>query len=253
MRVIGIIVNCFFDAPYQAIPMSVSSSISPRILIIEDDFALNQQVSELLQSKGYATEQSFDGQSGLLEAISRRYDLVLLDVLLPKLDGFSVLGRLRKQSQTPVMMLTACGAEEERIQGYSKGADDYLPKPFNITELLLRVEAVLRRTRGESGSAPQSELLVGSLLLNRSDQSVKVEQQAVVMTPIEFRLLWTLIEHKGEVLTKPYLYQLVLEKEFSRYDRSLDMHMSRIRKKLEQAGLDNSLLMTVHGKGYCFK
>lgn len=223
------------------------------ILVIEDDRTLNGQITRLLQDRGYQTSQAFQGEEGLMSAVSRRFDLILLDVLLPQLDGFEVLKRLRKTRQTPVMMLTACGAEEERILGFSRGADDYVPKPFSFTELMLRVEALLRRSmaRNDPRSEPQ-ELAVGDLRLDRGAMAVTWAGTDITLTQIQFRLLWVLVLHQGEALTKPYLYQLVLEREFSRYDRSLDMHLSRVRRKLVAAGMAPDRLQTVHGKGYCF-
>ena len=116
------------------------------ILIVEDDNVLNDQLAELLRSKGFVIDRCHDGEQGLLFALKKQSDLILLDVLLPSLNGFLVLKTLRKTCQTPVMMITACGAEQERIEGYTKGADDYLPKPFNLMELMLRIDVLLRRT-----------------------------------------------------------------------------------------------------------
>lgn len=225
----------------------------PRILVVEDDRTLNGQIASLLEGKGYQIHQCYEGEGGLMSALSQRFDLILLDVLLPKLNGFEVLNRLRKTRQTPVMMLTACGAEEERILGYRRGADDYVPKPFGFTELLLRIEALLRRTLGTADQrADPDELTVGSLTLHRGTMDVRFEATPIALTPIQFRLLWVLMLHQGEALSKPYLYQVVLEREFSRYDRSLDMHLSRVRRKLVDAGMAADRLQTVHGKGYCF-
>lgn len=224
---------------------------SGRVLIIEDDVILNDQVAELLRSQGFKIDQCHDGEVGLLTALREKFDLILLDVLLPTLGGFSVLNQLRQVQQTPVMMLTACGAEAERIEGYSKGADDYLPKPFNFTELQLRIRALLRRTQG-LGKRSLEVLEARGLCLYRREQQVKYQDHDIVLTPIQFRLLWLLVENRGETLTKPYLYQAVLERSFSRYDRSLDMHLSRVRRKLEEAGMAAQCLTTVHGKGYLF-
>lgn len=226
----------------------------PTILIVEDDQALNQQLSNLLQSRGYQVVQSYEGEQALVSALGQRPDLILLDVLLPRMDGFQVLEKLRKTCQIPVMMLTACGAEEERITGYRRGADDYLPKPFNFTELMLRIEALLRRTMGPADRRAEPEKLdVGGLELDRIRLTVSYQKQPVVLTQLQFRLLWILLRHQGEALSKPYLYQVVLEKEFSRYDRGLDMHLSRVRRKLAEAGMAGDHLQTVHGKGYCFR
>ncbi|MGR4066903.1 response regulator transcription factor [Billgrantia sp. C5P2] len=225
----------------------------PRVLVVEDDRTLNGQISRLLEGKGYETQQCYAGEDGLLSALSQRFDLILLDVLLPQLDGFEVLNRLRRLRQTPVIMLTACGAEEERIRGFSRGADDYVPKPFAFAELLLRIEALLRRTLGSTDPGANPETLsVGSLTLKRSTLSVHYSGRPITLTPIQFRLLWVLMLHQGEALSKPYLYQVVLEREYSRFDRSLDMHLSRVRRKLAEAGMTADCLQTVHGKGYCF-
>ncbi|MCE8036595.1 response regulator transcription factor [Halomonas sp. MCCC 1A11062] len=225
----------------------------PHILVVEDDRTLSGQIASLLESKGYRTCQCYEGEVALLSALGQHFDLILLDVLLPKLNGFDVLDRLRKTRQTPVMMLTACGAEEERILGYRRGADDYVPKPFGFTELMLRIDALLRRTLGNTDQrGDPNELTLGSLKLDRGNLDVRHNGVPIALTPIQFRLLWSLALHQGEVLSKPYLYQLVLEREFSRYDRSLDMHLSRVRRKLTMAGMAADRLQTVHGKGYCF-
>lgn len=220
------------------------------VLIIEDDLFLNNQVCEILTNNGFEVKQCFDGEVGLTKAISEQFDLVLLDVLLPKLDGFSVLKQLRTYQDTPVIMITACGAEEERIKGFSRGADDYLPKPFNIEELMLRINALLRRTMKNNNDFNTTQLNIDLFYLNKHQLQVTYNNQPLVFTNIEFNLLWVLLENRNEVLSKPYLYQTVLEREFSTYDRSLDMHISRIRRKLTGIGMLPERLKTVHGKGY---
>ncbi|AXR06317.1 response regulator transcription factor [Salinimonas sediminis] len=224
-----------------------------RILIIEDDITLSGQIARLLEQKGFSTTLCLDGQSGLLTALNERFDLILLDVLLPALNGLAVLNQLRKVKCTPVMMITACGAEQERIEGYRKGADDYLPKPFNFTEMMLRIEAILRRSQVGSLALLQStQLDVHDLRLNRIQQTVFFANQAIELTPIQFKLLWILVENKHDIMTKAFLYHSVLDRSFSRYDRSLDMHVSRVRKKLVEAGMPPEWLSTLHGKGYRF-
>ncbi|WP_025563012.1 response regulator transcription factor [Psychromonas sp. SP041] len=228
------------------------STTNARILVIEDDQSLNKQLSEILVGRCFSVVQCFDGESGLEKALSEKFDLILLDVLLPKLDGFSMLKRLRAHRSTPVIIITACGAEEERIKGFNKGADDYLPKPFNIEELMLRIDALLRRTMNTQVPVRKpSELMVDLFSLNKRNQQVLYDGELVVFTTIEFNLLWTLLDNQGEILSKPYLYQIVLERNFSLYDRSLDMHLSRIRRKLTDNGMLADRIKTVHGKGYC--
>lgn len=233
--------------------MAVPANNTPKILIAEDDPHLSEQLASQLTSRGYQVLQSHQGDHALVAALGQRLDIILLDVLLPTMNGFEVLKRLRKTCQTPVMMLTNDGSEDERIRGYQQGADDCLPKPFNFTELFLKIEALLRRTRGAlDHRAEPATLSVGELCLDRHTMQVRYQERPVSLTPIQFRLLWILVLHQREPLTKPYLYQVVLEKEFSRYDRSLDMHLSRIRRKLMDAGVAGDRLQTVHGKGYCF-
>lgn len=224
-----------------------------KILIIEDDIYLGQQISQLLETKGLDTKLCHDGEQGLLNALKQSFDLILLDIMLPSMDGLKVLNLLRKERHTPVMMLTALGAEEDRIKGLSFGADDYLSKPFNFTELSLRIDALIRRTSQHSSKEIDLRLVDGLLELNRSDQSVAYQSHLIELTPIQFRMLWLLVESKGETLSKAYLSQVALGKAFSRYDRSLDMHLSRIRKKLISAGMPNEYLGTVHGKGYRYR
>ncbi|MBZ0335026.1 transcriptional regulatory protein OmpR [Marinobacter sp. JH2] len=233
--------------------MAVSANNNPKILIAEDDPSLREQLARQLTSQGYRVLQSHQGDQALVAALGQRLDMILLDVLLPTMNGFEVLQRLRKTCQTPVMMLTNDGSEDERILGYQQGADDCVPKPFSYTELFLRIEALLRRTRGalDHRSEPSS-LSVGELQLDRQTMQVFYKERPLTLTPIQFRLLWILVLHQREPLSKPYLYRVVLEKEFSRYDRSLDMHLSRIRRKLVEVGMAGDRLQTVHGKGYCF-
>jgi two-component system response regulator PfeR len=221
------------------------------ILVIEDDHILNEQLAELLKSKGYAVEQCFDGEQGLLRAASAQHQLILLDVMLPERDGFSLLKILRKSCQTPVIIVTAKGAEQERIQGFSQGADDYVAKPFSTAELLLRIEALLRRSQYKQNDLSEKEINLDNLIINQQSQSVIVDQQAVEFTPIQFKLLWELVQHRGEVLSKAYLYQRVLNRNMGAYDRSLDMHLSRVRRKLNDAKWQGDRLQTSHGKGYC--
>lgn len=220
------------------------------ILVIEDDRILNDQLSVLLTAKGYQVEQCFDGEQGLLRASSVPYHLILLDVMLPERDGFSLLKVLRKTCQTPVIMVTAKDAEQERIEGFSQGADDYVSKPFNPTELLLRIEALLRRSHHHNIIDDEKELTVDDLTVNYEYKTVVVKGITLDFTPIQLKLLWELLLHRGEILSKAYLYQRVLNRSLSAYDRSLDMHLSRVRRKLNEANWAGERLQTSHGKGY---
>lgn len=224
-----------------------------RILIIEDDVTLSGQLAGLLRSQGFIIDQQYDGEQGLFAALNTTFDLILLDVLLPAMSGFSLLNKIRKVKQTPIMMMSACGAEEDRIEGYSNGADDYLPKPFSFKEVSVRISALLRRVRNNVDDVhKQNTLLSGKLSLNRTERQAYYAEKDMMLTPIQFRLLWLLVESQHEPLSKPYLYQAVLERSYSRYDRSLDMHLSRVRKKLVDAGMPADRLITVHGVGYLY-
>jgi two-component system response regulator PfeR len=224
-----------------------------KILIVEDDQTLNNQLANLLKKSGYNVEQKYDGEQGISVAIKRKYQLILLDIMLPKLDGFSFLSILRKTSQTPVIVLTAKGAEEERIQGFTQGADDYLAKPFNTTELLLRIEALLRRTHQPIYTKKNQYIKIDGLFLDGIKKHAEVNGVLLNLTTIQFNLLWELSLYHTEVLGKAYLSQRVLNKILGAYDRSLDMHLSRIRRKLNDVNWQGDRLKTVHGKGYCLK
>jgi len=232
-----------------------------KILIIEDDQTVNFLLSENLVNLGYEVEVAHDGEEGLAMALANTYQIILLDVMIPKLDGFQVLEALREQKLTPVLMLTAKGGEEDRICGFKTGADDYLSKPFNMAELELRIQAIIRRTQmihklnnqQSNDSKDAIETSDSSIQFNKQDGIVIIQNQDIPFTPLEFNLLYTLVENQGEVLSKPQLYQRVLSREFSRYDRTLDMHISKIRKKITSAGMAVNTIKTVHGQGYCFE
>lgn len=231
-----------------------------KILVIEDDKTVNELLSENLEGLGYEVDVAFDGEEGLNLALLNDYQLILLDVMIPKLDGFQVLKSLRDKKQTPLMFLTAKGGEQDRIVGFKTGADDYLIKPFNMDELELRIQAILRRTEKINGFSEVSTSgvevnAVSSkyIRLNKATGDVLIHDNPILFTPIEFDLLYALIQERGEVLSKAYLYQNVLLREFSRYDRTLDMHISKIRKKITTAGIAVNTIKTVRGQGYCFE
>ena len=221
-----------------------------KILIVEDDVVLGDQLKDLLQREGYEVDLCRDGLSGLKLAARDRHQILLLDIMLPHVDGFELLTEVRQYSHMPVIILSAKGAEEERIKGFQKGADDYVSKPCNPQELMLRIDALLRRCQPVTDAKSPQIQSVGDLVLDRAAQQISVADTSMELTPIEFKLLRTLISSSGEVLSKAFLYQTILNRAYSSYDRSLDMHLSRIRRKLYAAGWDGSRLKTVHGKGY---
>lgn len=223
-----------------------------KILIVDDDDELCELVSEYLGAEGFETECAHDGESGLKRALSHEHEMVVLDVMLPKMGGFDVLRNLRKESQLPVLMLTARGEETERIVGLEIGADDYLPKPFNPRELLARLKAVLRRTSGESTAGLPENIIVGDLELSPASRSARLSGEELPLTSVEFDLLAALIREAGNVVKREDLSEKVLERELSPYDRSLDMHISNLRKKLGQRADGSDRIKTVRSVGYIY-
>lgn len=227
-----------------------------RILIVEDDVTLNNQVAALLRNHGFSIDQCHDGQQGLVYALREQFDVILLDATLPSLCGFSFLNLLRQKQQKPIVIMTDCADEQARILGYQCGADDSLPKPFNLTEIRLKIEAALRRMTSfvSVHQDAKAKMTLGSedLMLERTMRLVLCKGREVALTPVQFNLLWVLVEHQGKIMSKDCLCQIVLERTYSPLDRSLDMHISRIRKKLAEAGVAPAKLSTVHGQGYRF-
>lgn len=219
-----------------------------QILAIEDDPILGAHLKTSLESRGFQVTLADDGGTGLALAHQADYDLILLDVLLPDLGGMELLTRLRDKRRTPVLMMSALGGEAHRIQGFDCGADDYLPKPFSIAELQVRIAAILRRVAYER-PAPAA---ANDDPLRFDDGRCDLEHEGhwVGFTATEYRLLKLLYSSAEEVLSKPFLYQQVLHRGYSQHDRSLDMHISNIRRKLTRAKITGLRVEAVWGKGY---
>ena len=220
-----------------------------KILIIDDDEDLCELVSEYLTVEGFETETAHDGESGLQKAASEDFDLVTLDVMLPKKNGFDVLRNLRETSAVPVLMLTARGDDMERIVGLEIGADDYLPKPFNPRELVARIRAILRRVQeaDDSKQISNEKIQIGDVEVGLAARSATRNGDDLNLTSVEFDLLVALLKQAGRVIKKEDLSLDVLEREISPYDRSLDMHISNLRKKL-----DNDRIKTIRSVGYIY-
>ncbi len=226
-----------------------------RILVIDDDVELCSLVAEYLQPEGFEIEAVYDGKRGLARALSEEHLIVVLDVMLPGLNGFDVLRQLRKSSKIPVLLLTARGEDVDRIVGLEIGADDYLPKPFNPRELVARIRAVLRRTRVGENQAKTSipeVIRVGDVELDPATRSVRQKGKAVDLTSVEFNLLQTLLLEAGRVVTREQLVDTVLGRKFSPFDRSIDMHVSKVRRKLGDSDSSSDLIKTIRGVGYIF-
>jgi len=221
------------------------------ILVIDDDVELCSLVSEYLRPEGFQVESAHDGNSGLNRALSGDHTLVVLDVMLPRLNGFDVLRKLRDSSRIPVLLLTARGEDVDRIVGLEIGADDYLPKPFNPRELVARIRAILRRTRGKGEEPIPEAIKVGEVELDPATRSVLHHGKPVELTSVEFGLLQVLLREAGRVVTREALVDEVLGRKFSPFDRSIDMHVSKVRKKLGDSGSED-YIKTIRGAGYIF-
>ena len=224
-----------------------------RILVIDDDTELCSLVGEYLESEGYEAEAVHDGERGLEKALSGEHVMVVLDVMLPGMNGFDVLRRIRDTSRIPVLLLTARGQDVDRIVGLEIGADDYLPKPFNPRELVARIRAVLRRSKnGDKSAGPPEILRVGDVELDPATRTVRQAGQTLELTSVEFNLLEVLLREAGRVVTRERLVNAVLSRKFSPFDRSIDMHVSKVRKKLGDSEGGAEHIKTVRGVGYIF-
>ena len=226
-----------------------------RLLMIEDDARLAGMVGEYLTQSGFAVEHAGDGVSGLNLLQDKPFDMVVLDLMLPDIDGLEVCRRLRALpgdvARTPVLMLTAKGDPMDRIIGLELGADDYLPKPFEPRELLARIRAVLRRH--QPGAAPEHQVLrFGTLEIDRDARIVTVGGQPAELTSYQFDLLVTLAERAGRVLTREQIMEAVRGRELEAFDRSIDVHMGRIRAAIEEDVKSPKRIVTVRGVGYVF-
>jgi two-component system response regulator CpxR len=219
-----------------------------RILLIDDDVELCGLLTEFLKREGFTLECEHDGKRGLDRAARGEHDIVLLDVMLPSLDGFEILRGLRKHSKVPVIMLTARGEDVDRIIGLELGADDYLPKPFNPRELAARIRAILRRLEARP-EAPGSRLEVNGVTLDPGSRQVLTAGKPVELTTFEFDILEMLMRSAGRVLSRDALMENMYNRKSTPFDRSIDMHISHLRKKLETA---HPLIKTIRGVGYQF-
>lgn len=224
-----------------------------RLLVVDDDRKLAALIRDYLSPLGYQVELRHTGPDGLAEALASPYEAVILDVMMPGMDGFAVLRELRKTSDVPVLMLTALGDEADRIVGLEIGADDYLPKTFSSRELLARLRAVTRRARspaGAAGAAPLRELSAGPLRVCAETHTASIGDVALDLTTLEFAILASLLKSKGRVKTRERLIEEVSERRFDVFDRSIDVHVSSLRKKLGDDAKNPRFIHTIRGIGY---
>lgn len=220
------------------------------ILLIDDDNELCELLSEYLEGEGWAVESIHNGRAGLKRALEAVWEVVILDIMLPELNGLDVLRSLRRESGVPVIMLTARGEEVDRIVGLELGADDYLPKPFNPRELAARIRAILRRGEATQENAKRRSLQVGDLELDPGSRSLRIGTEDIELTGVEFDLLELMLSRAGQAVSREELSLHALGRRPSAYDRSLDTHMSNLRKKLGRTPEGRERLLTIRGLGY---
>ena len=217
-----------------------------RLLIVDDDTELCSLLQQFLQREGYAVECVHEGRAGLEQAQQGGFDLIILDVMLPGIDGFEILKRLRVDSKVPVLMLTARGQDVDRIIGLELGADDYLPKPFNPRELSARVKAILRRTETKTN---RGRVEVNGVALDPGTREVTCDGKPVDVTTLEFDILEQLMRNAGRVVSRDGLMESLYNRKATPFDRSIDMHVSHLRRKLEGG---RPVIKTIRGVGYQF-
>ncbi|MFV8816373.1 response regulator [Haliea sp. E17] len=222
-----------------------------QVLIIDDDRELCALLQEYLLSQGLACNAIHDGAEAVRHLRNQHYDVLVLDIMLPGMQGLDVLRKLREFDNTPVLMLTARGEDTDRIVGLEMGADDYLPKPCNPRELAARLRAILRRAGSPQAADSADDIEAGETHLHLPSRTAHHAGQALPLTSAEFNLLWVLLRHAGQVVDKDTLSREGLGRPLAAFDRSVDVHVSKIRRKLADAGGDN-LILSVRGAGYQF-
>ena len=226
-----------------------------RLLVVDDDTEFCAMLQEYLEGESFQVEMAHDGDTALQMALADVYDLMVLDVMMPRRNGFDVLRELRAHSNTPVLMLTARGDDVDSIVGLELGADDYLAKPCNPRVLVARIRAILRRVANETGAshgADSERLQLGDIELHPGARSVQRHGEPVALTSTEYSVLEVLLRAAGEVVSKAELSERALDRELTRYDRSLDMHVSNLRRKLGPLDDGSERIQTVRGVGYLY-
>jgi DNA-binding response OmpR family regulator len=224
-----------------------------RLLVIDDDRKLCRLIQDYLEPMGYDVSCAHTGVEGLERAVNESWQAVLLDVMLPGMNGFELLKQLRQKSNVPVLMLTARGEEADRIVGLEMGADDYLPKTFSTRELLARLRAVVRRAAPAAvnpGDEAPAEIVVGQLRLNPGARVALMKDQPLVLTPVEYEILLALARAKGRVKSREQLIDQVRERDYDVFDRSIDVHISSLRRKLGDDSKAPQIIRTIRAVGY---
>jgi two-component system OmpR family response regulator len=215
-----------------------------RILIVEDEPDLLRALAQALREEGYAVDTATDGEDGLFKAEGSDYDGIVLDVMLPKMDGWELLRSLRKTKKTPILMLTARDQTRDRVRGLDTGADDYVVKPFDLSELLARLRALIRRTSNQTRAAIE----IGDVVIDTAARNISRGGEAIALTAREYALVEYLALHRGEVITRTMLYEHLFDENDSTLSNLLDVHVSNVRKKL-----GHDFIVTRRGHGYCIE
>jgi DNA-binding response OmpR family regulator len=233
--------------------MELMNDERAKLLLIDDDEKLARLLRDYLEPFGYQVDTAHDGRRGLAMALENSYSAVILDVMLPGLNGFDVLRELRRQSEVPVLMLTALGDEPDRIAGLEIGADDYLPKTFSTRELLARLRAVIRRSMATARRSPSdgaAPVSVGGLYIDPGTHTATIDGQPMTLTRIEYDMLLALARSAGRVKSREQLLLEVAERDFEAFDRSIDVHISALRKKMGDDSKSPRYIETIRGTGY---
>jgi DNA-binding response OmpR family regulator len=220
-----------------------------RVLVVDDDENIVRLVTMYLEKDGYRVDATFDGREALTQFRRTKPDIVVLDLMLPEIDGLSVCRTIREQSDVPIIMLTARTTEGDKLIGLDQGADDYVTKPFSPRELLARIRAVLRRVPGEESPGPV-ELRHGDLVLNLREHVAYVRGDQIPLTPTEFSLLQSMLQSPGQAFTRGQLIERAFGHDFDGFERNVDVHINSLRKKIEPLPGEPSYIKTVYGVGY---
>ena len=232
-------------------PTDPTAAREARVLLVDDDRELCQMLSEYLDAEHFDVKSVHDGGDALAELQANHFEIVILDVMLPSVGGFDVLRTLGASYETPILMLTARGDDVDRIVGLELGADDYLSKPFNPRELVARIRAILRRANSRTGGGRvPDELTVGPIILHTGTRQVRVADRPVALTGAEFRVLELLMRSAGQVISRDSMTEQALGRKLAAYDRSIDTHISNLRRKLELEAGKNPEIKNVRGSGY---
>lgn len=221
-----------------------------KILLIDDDVELTLMLKDFLENEGFDVSIANNGESGVQYLMLNTYDIAVLDVMMPGMDGFETLAQIRKNSEVPVIMLTAKGDESDRFAGLEQGADDYVPKPCTPRELTARIRAILRRTNSQSTQSETPKLTIGDLTISPQTRQALWRDTVVILTSVEFNLLFLLAKQAGNVVSKQMLSEKGLGRPLTKYDRSIDVHISSIRHKLSEISDHTPKIETIYRMGY---